>query len=85
MVKPEYPEAAKSASIQGIVTLQALVDTYGLIRDVRILSGDPALTNAAVQAVRHWQYRPYREDGIPVMFQTIIRIRFMLDEDSPES
>jgi general secretion pathway protein A len=85
MVKPEYPEAAKSASIQGIVTLQALVDTDGLIRDIRILNGDPALTNAAVEAVRHWQYRPYREGGIPVMFQTIIRIRFMLDENSPES
>jgi protein TonB len=85
MVKPEYPEFAKSASIQGVVTLQALVDTTGLVKEVRILEGDPALTDAAVQAVRHWQYLPYRENGTPVMFRTIIRIRFMLDENQNPS
>jgi TonB family protein len=82
MVKPDYPEAARSAAVQGVVTMQALVGTDGIVKQVQVVEGAPELRDAAMQAVRRWQYRPYRENGIARVFQTVVRIRFILDESS---
>ena len=56
-MKPRYPESSQTARVQGVVTLDALIGTDGAIRDVRVVSGvDPELDNAAVEAVRQWEF-----------------------------
>lgn len=55
--KPRYPDSLQSAKIGGVVTLDATIGTDGTVRDVRVVSGvDPELDNAAVEAVRQWEF-----------------------------
>jgi TonB family protein len=58
-VKPIYPDALKASGISGIVTLEAVIGTDGLVRDVQAISGPhPDLEAAAATAVREWEFSP---------------------------
>lgn len=58
-VQPRYPPAAKRRRIEGTVVLYANVGTDGIPRGlVPLKSPSPLLTNAALQAVMQWRYRP---------------------------
>jgi TonB family protein len=77
-VKPIYPNAALEAGIQGSVVLQVLVDKDGAVRDVRLISGSPALAPAAIDAVKRWQYRPSYVNGQPLEWEWLVTVRFKL-------
>jgi len=77
-VRPVYPPEAKAAGIQGTVRLQAVLAKDGTVADIKVLSGDPALTEAALDAVKQWVYRPTLLNGQPVEVQTTIDINFTL-------
>jgi protein TonB len=62
-VSPAYPEAARSEHIQGSVVMQVIIDKEGKIRDIKVISGPPELTDAAVVAARQWQYKPFLLGG----------------------
>jgi periplasmic protein TonB len=79
-VAPEYPKNALILRIEGAVELAATISKDGEIKDVKVLSGNPQLTHAAVQAVRQWKYKPYLLDGEPVEIQTQITIDFKLPQ-----
>lgn len=56
-----YPELARRAHVEGVVLLEAIIDAYGSVRDVRIIRGAHGLLDpAAVEAVLRWRYRPAR-------------------------
>lgn len=75
-VEPVYPEMAKVAHIQGDVTLSAVIDKDGTVKDVKAVSGHPILMQSALDAVRQWRYRPFLLDGEPTAFETTITIKF---------
>ena len=77
-VQPEYPALARSARIQGVVVLAAIIGKAGTIENLRVLSGHPMLTAAAIDAVRQWRYRPYVLNGEPVEVETQITVNFSL-------
>ncbi|HEY1657933.1 MAG TPA: energy transducer TonB [Candidatus Sulfotelmatobacter sp.] len=77
-VQPIYPALARSARIQGVVLLQAMISKEGTIENLRVLSGHPMLTAAAIDAVRQWRYRPYVLNGAPVEVETQITVNFSL-------
>ncbi len=60
---PLYPQMAQRLGIQGTVKLQAAVAADGSVTNVRVISGEPMLRDASVNAVRHWRYRPATLDG----------------------
>lgn len=72
----KYPDAARTAGIQGLVVLKLIVAKTGDVTDVTAVSGDPLLTQAAAEAVRHWKYTPYIVDGSPVEMETQVSINF---------
>jgi protein TonB len=78
-VDPAYPEAARSGHVQGSVVMQVIIDKEGKIKDVNVLSGPPELTDAAVVAVRQWQYKPSFLMGRQVEVETQILINFNLN------
>jgi TonB family protein len=51
-----YPEAARAKRIQGVVTLEATVDSSGNVVDTRVLSGPIELRRAAQQSVLNWHF-----------------------------
>jgi TonB family protein len=77
-VQPVYPLRAQQARIQGAVELSATIGKDGSISNLKVMSGDPILTQAAVEAVKQWKYRPYLLDGQPVEIQTQITVNFRL-------
>jgi protein TonB len=77
-VTPQYPPLAKQARIQGVVVLQALIGKDGTITGLHVVSGHPMLTNAALEAVKEWKYKPYYLNGEPVEVETTINVNFSL-------
>ncbi len=77
-VKPVYPSEARAAGIQGHLTIQAQISKEGAIINLQLISGHPLLAAAALAAVKQWKYRPYRNDGEPVVVDTQIQVNFQL-------
>lgn len=80
-VSPDYPSAARSAGITGVVRLQVLISNDGDVQDVEIYesSGNGSLDSSAIRAVRNWQFTAARDSaGRRVACYTIIPIRFNL-------
>ena len=75
---PVYPQAAREAGISGEVVLNIGIDKEGSVSNVQVVSGDPLLTPAAVDAVRQWRYALTLVDGQPVGVTTQISMKFML-------
>ncbi|HUN89262.1 MAG TPA: energy transducer TonB [Terriglobales bacterium] len=78
-VTPQYPAVAKSARIQGAVVLQAVIGKDGKVQNLQVIKGQPMLTEAAVNAVKQWQYKPYYLNGSPVEVETTITVDFRLN------
>ena len=77
-VEPQYPDDARQARIQGTVVLKALIDANGDVEDLTLVSGHPMLVPAALEAVKHWKYKPYSLNGQPVKVETQITVNFQL-------
>jgi protein TonB len=78
-VQPQYPQAALAVHAQGAVQIEATINKEGSVTNLKVLSGDPVLARAALDAVRQWRYKPYYLDGEPVEIQTQITVNFKTD------
>jgi TonB family protein len=78
---PVYPDQARADRIQGVVILQAAIDETGQVQDVTVLKGLPGgLTEAAIEAVRNWEFAPALQEGEPVPVVYNLTINFRLDD-----
>lgn len=77
-VDPVYPSLARDARVEGIVILEARVDTRGRVAEVQVLRGQPLLNEPAVEAVRQWRYRPLLLNGEPTEFILTVTVNFRL-------
>lgn len=84
-VKPVYPAAAKAAGIEGLVLLEATVDTKGSVSQLCLLEGNPALVGSAVEAVWQWKYEPLVLNGQPVDVSTRITVDYKLKNDKQKT
>jgi len=79
-VDPVYPAIAQAARVQGIVILEATLSPDGRISNARILRSIPLLDQAALEAVRQWQYTPTLLNGVPVPVIMTITVMFTLSK-----
>ncbi len=77
-VDPVYPADAKAKHIEGSVVLAARIGRNGRIENLQVVSGVPALSEAAANAVTQWTYRPYYLNGAPVEVNTKVTVNFHL-------
>jgi protein TonB len=77
--QPQYPPAARSAGITGVVVVEATVTADGTVEQVKVISGPALLTEAAVNAVSHWKYEPTYLNGQAVPVILTARITFSRD------
>ena len=77
-VEPVYPEQAKSIGLQGIVKLKITVNEEGFVYELEVEQGHPILVEAAIEAVKQWQYSPTLLNGEPVSAQTTVTVVFNL-------
>jgi len=60
---PEYPTAARQLKVTGRVELEIDIDPDGVVKDVRIVSGNPMLARPCVKVVADWKFKPFQQDG----------------------
>jgi protein TonB len=77
-VRPQYPEIARAARVEGTIIMEAVLDPSGRVTQIRILRSVPMLDQAAVDAVRQWRYTPSLYGGHPVFVLMTITVRFTL-------
>lgn len=79
---PDYPAAALNAGLEGDVIVRLQIDANGRVSQAMVVGHeggvDPALDQAAIQALQHWRFQPAMRDGrainsvvqVPVEFRT---------------
>jgi protein TonB len=77
-VTPVYPQLATRARVEGIVIIEATIDTRGRVVNASVLRGVPVLEEAALEAVRKWVYTPTLLDGVPTPVIMTVTVRFRL-------
>ncbi len=81
-VQPEYSDFAKKAGIEGKVWLEVEVFTDGSVGAVNVvkslMSGPGGLDEAAVTAVRKWEFSPAKSGGKPVAVWVTFDVTFNL-------
>lgn len=62
---PEYSPMARQMKVVGRVEVEATVDAEGNVETVRVVTGNPLLTNSTVHAVKKWKFTPFTQNGEP--------------------
>ena len=75
-VQPVYPAIAQSARVSGVVTIEATIGSDGKVIDAKVVRSIPLLDQAALDAVRQWQYTPTLLNGVPVPVLVTVTINF---------
>jgi protein TonB len=78
--RPEYPASARTAHIEGTVTLEATISRSGSVKTLHAIKGPRLLRSAAIDAVRDWRYKPYSVDGRTVEVATTVYVDFSLKQ-----
>ena len=77
-VRPVYPPVALDARVQGVVIMEATIDSLGNVMSARVLRGQPLLDQAALDAVAQWQFAPTLMNGVPVPVIMTVTVNFTL-------
>ncbi len=77
---PIYPETAKRIRIQGVVTVEVVVDETGKVISAVATSGPPQLRDVAVQAAQRARFSPTKLSGQPVKVSGLIHYKFALTQ-----
>lgn len=77
-VDPEYPAMAKQLHLEGAVQLEARIGENGSVEEVKPLTGNAVLMNAAVAAIKKWKFTPFLADGKPVKAVADLSFKFKL-------
>jgi TonB family protein len=75
-VKPVYPAMAQSARVAGAVTIEMTIGPDGKVIDAKVVRSIPLLDQAALDAVRQWEYTPSLLNGVPVAVLVTVTINF---------
>jgi periplasmic protein TonB len=75
---PIYPILAKQTKLEGIVLIDAVIDTVGNVVEMRVVSGNSLLIPAALEAVRQWKYEPTYLNDQAIAVQLIVTVTFRL-------
>jgi TonB family protein len=77
-VRPIYPETASSTGTGGVVTMEALIGTDGIVREVHVISSPhPDLDRAAADAVRQWEFTPTILNCTPIEVRMKVSATFV--------
>jgi TonB family protein len=63
-VPPVYPPAAIAAKVEGVVVVEARIDATGRVTAAKIIRSIALLDDAALDAVRQWEFEPTVIDGL---------------------
>lgn len=80
-VSPVYPDLAMESRVQGVVVVEALIGADGTVIDARAVRPVALLTDAAIEAVKQWEFTPTQLNGQAVPVIMTVTVSFRLDQD----
>jgi TonB family protein len=80
---PVYPDDLRQAGVEGIVLLQAVITSTGMVDNLRVINpgtSPGAMVDAARAAVTEWTFTPATMDGKPIAVEYVLAVRFNLSD-----
>jgi protein TonB len=77
-VRPSFPGPAMAARVQGTVIVDITIGPDGRVQSTQLLKSVPLLDDAALEAVRRWEYVPTIVDGRAVAVLMTVTVHFSL-------
>ena len=77
-VLPSYPAGAMALRAVGTVVIEAIVDADGKVQAATVVGSVPHLDQAALDAVRQWEFVPGRLNGVAVSVIITVLVKFGL-------
>ena len=77
-VRAVYPDIAQKAHVQGVVICDVLIGPDGRVKDARVVRSIPLLDQAAIDAVRQWEFTPTLLNGNPIPVVMTVTVNFTL-------
>jgi TonB family protein len=80
-VRPRYRQEWIDAKLEGVILMQAQIDTNGAVRNVNVISPvNVDLEDEAMAAVSQWQFTPTYLNCEPVEVQMYVTVAFNLQQ-----
>jgi len=81
-VAPKYPVSMKAQGLEATVVLNVTISTEGVPTAISVesIAVDHDFTDAAMEAVKQWRYRPTLLNGQPVEVITTVQVNFTLQK-----
>jgi periplasmic protein TonB len=79
-IRIPYPDDARKRGVSGPVVMDLLIDAQGHVRNAGFVSGpDPVLNDAALRAIRDFEFEPAKMDRETVAVRIRYVYRFVLE------
>ena len=75
-VRAVYPAVAREAGVSGVVIIEVRIGTDGSVEAAHVLRSIPLLDQAALDAVKQWQFVPTLMNGQPVPIMMTVTVNF---------
>lgn len=82
-VNPVYPQSALGASVAGMVIIEATIDPVGHVSDAKVIRSIPLLDQAAIDAVKQWEFTPTLVNGVPASVIMTVTVNFSIQGVPP--
>jgi protein TonB len=79
-VRPVYPSIATAARVQGVVIAEVTIAADGSVASARVIRSIPLLDQAALDAIKQWQYVPTLINGVPAPVIATVTVQFTLGQ-----
>jgi len=73
-----YPPVARSTRVQGVVFIETVIGPNGKVSGAKVVRSIPLLDQAALEAVRQWEFTPTIVNGVAVPLVTTVTVTFSL-------
>jgi protein TonB len=79
-VKPDYPDLAKKAQVEGVVLVQVVIGIDGKVERAEVIQAKPEgfFEEAAIAAAKKWEFTPAKQRDKPVRVRFQIPMKFEL-------
>jgi protein TonB len=80
--RPLYPMQARRNNWEGVALLEIRIGPDGRVQKVSVVqsSGYPVLDRSAEKAILKWRYRPVPQNGVAIVSQMRVRVKFCLKD-----
>jgi protein TonB len=73
---PTLPLMARQLKVFGPVEVEVFIDETGAVEKAEVLRGNPILGKAAVDCVKTWKFKPYKQGDAAVKAVTTLAFQF---------